>query len=83
METEVKKRIVEFSEIQRQGFFPCPRCGHYRMYADPIRNALSRQADIQVCDNCGADEALRDFAGIVLPITEWAIAKNASQFIRK
>lgn len=74
-------KIAEFAKVQREGFFPCPRCGHYRMDSDPIRNALSRSAQVQVCDECGTDEALRDFAGIALPLKDWAIAISPELFV--
>lgn len=35
----------------------CPRCGGY--YNDPP--ALSRYYDIEICTNCGMDEAVRCF----------------------
>ena len=74
--------ITEFARVQREGFFPCPRCGRHTMDSDPIRNALSRRASVQVCDECGTDEAIRDFAGCALPLSEWAIAKNPGCFLR-
>lgn len=77
-----KKLITKFAEVQSAGYFPCPRCGKYCMSDDPIRNALSRHATIQVCDACGTDEAIRDFTREVLPISEWAIYKNPGVYIR-
>ena len=50
---------------------PCPRCGQARMSSKVSRNALSRYADLQICNTCGIDEAVRDFAENVLPITSW------------
>ena len=52
------------------------------MDSDPIRNALSRHATVLICDRCGTDEAMRDFAGKVMPLTEWAIAKNPEAFLK-
>ena len=74
--------VAKFSEVQRKGIFPCPRCGQFRMSSDPIRNALSRHAAIQVCDACGTDEAIRDFSGDALPPYEWSIYKNPYHYIR-
>lgn len=73
--------IQRFSAVQREGFFPCPRCGHYVMASDPIKNALSRHADIQICDACGTDEAIRDFTHMVFPLTSWAIAEHPEVFV--
>lgn len=80
-----KQMIEQFSDIQREGHFPCPRCGHYRMDADPIRNALSRRADVQVCDQCGVEEALEDLSGARMPLTMWNIAlePGAYRMVRK
>lgn len=80
---ELVKIIERFAEIQREGFFPCPRCGRYRMdRTDPIRNALSRHAEIQVCDPCGTEEAILDFTGSPMPLKDWAIARSPETFIR-
>lgn len=37
----------------------CPRCGEY--YND--YPALSRYYDVEICTNCGVDEAVRSFLG--------------------
>ena len=42
------------------------------MKANVHTNALSRQADIMVCDACGMEEALRAFSHSALPLSEWA-----------
>ena len=66
--------LDEFKKAQRAGATRmCPRCGHFRMDEQPARNALSRAADIQICDVCGMDEAIRAYTGQELPIREWAI----------
>lgn len=60
----------------------CPRCGNEM---DGIRrHALSRRADIIICDECGVKESIEDAvaAGVMkgeapLPIEEWAVAKGA------
>lgn len=39
-------------------------------------NALSRQlAGVYVCDDCGMDEALREFARYPMPLEEWSAAR--------
>ncbi len=77
---EAKSLIERFAKKQRDGFFPCPRCGFRRMDADPIRNALSRRADVQICDRCGIDEAMEDFLGSPRPLTSWAIAEDPGAY---
>ncbi|HWP51661.1 MAG TPA: hypothetical protein VN626_08190 [Clostridia bacterium] len=42
----------------------------------PVRNALSRHANVYVCDECGMDEAMREYAGNPLPLEEWYVSKN-------
>jgi hypothetical protein len=55
---------------------PCPRCGHIRMSPKVSRNALSRSAEIHVCDICGVDEAVRVYSGCVLPLSDWWIYRE-------
>ena len=57
---------------------PCPRCGHTRMSPKITRNALSRHADIQICDTCGTDEAICIATDIVMPLSSWWITKAVS-----
>lgn len=79
-ENEAKSLIERFSEKQRGGHFPCPRCGEWRMDSDPIRNALSRRASVQVCDPCGMAEALEDFFGERVDLVDWAIALKPDSY---
>lgn len=54
--------------------YPCPRCGHYRMDKNPVRNALSRRANVYICSECGREEALLDMAGKEpLPLNQWGM----------
>jgi predicted RNA-binding Zn-ribbon protein involved in translation (DUF1610 family) len=54
--------------------FPCPRCGHDSMDKNPVRNALSRRADVYICNECGREEATLDMLGKEpLPLNEWAM----------
>jgi len=73
--TAEERMILEaFAKSQKPGGSRmCPRCGRYDMDEDPARNALSRAFDIQICDTCGTDEALRAMSGNELPIRDWAI----------
>ena len=65
------------SEVRTDNPLPCPRCGNSRMSSKISRNALSRHADIQICDICGIDEAARVFSGSVLPISSWWAVREA------
>ncbi len=52
------------SALQKAGKrMPCPRCGQNQMNPKVTINALSRYADVYICDTCGLDEAMRDFVG--------------------
>lgn len=77
MTVEKAKALVEcLMPLQQQKqHFPCPRCGYDTMDPqNPVRNALSRYAHVYICDECGMDEAMRDYTGVEpLPLNEWAI----------
>lgn len=75
-EENAKAAIERFGTVQRKVHFTCPRCGEDSMDEDPVRNALSRHAKCYVCDACGTDEAMRDFVGVPMPLSEWSIIKN-------
>ena len=53
----------------------CLRCGS-PLAAHLMVNALSRYADVQICEACGMDEALRDAAHTPLPLAEWDAVKS-------
>lgn len=78
---EAKKLIESLMKLQEDNtsnyVFPCPRCGHDRMDKIATRNALSRRADVYICDSCGTEEALLDAAGKdPLPLNEWSMVKG-------
>ena len=51
---------------------PCPRCGRDTMKERVHTNALSRHANIYICDACGTEEAMLKFMHNPLPMCEWA-----------
>lgn len=53
----------------------CLRCGQSLNHRLMV-NALSRYADVHICEACGMDEALRDANHCPLPLEEWAAVKN-------
>ena len=64
----------------------CPRCGLSTMKPSIHTNALSRHADIYVCDGCGMEEAVLAFTNAPLPIHCWAALqpkRPASDFIAR
>lgn len=75
---EAKKLIESFGKLQEKNSskysYPCPRCGNDSMNEKLTRNALSRRADIYICDACGMEEALMDAAGKEpLPFNKWGL----------
>lgn len=57
--------------------FPCPRCGYGRMATNPVKNALSRRANVYICSVCGMEEAMMDMAKKPpLPFAEWGMVKG-------
>ena len=58
---EANTIISNWSVAQKAGaLMPCPRCGKVAMKSNLYENALSRRADIYICDKCGMEEALED-----------------------
>ena len=74
MTNEDRKRVLAaLKEKQIAGDLrACPRCGQETMKPAVHTNALSRHADVYICDNCGTQEALLDFMNSPLPLGMWA-----------
>ena len=54
----IDKKLAALKAAQENGTYTlCPRCGRPAMKPNLYTNALSRAADIMVCDDCGVDEA--------------------------
>ena len=53
----------------------CLRCDS-PMHIRLAENATSRHCNTMICSKCGTDEAMRDYAGDVLPLTEWYAVKQ-------
>ena len=68
-----KEEIEKMLKKQQDGNKACPRCGRTSMKPTLHTNALSRQANVYVCDTCGLEEALDNMFGINKPFEEWAI----------
>ncbi|MBP3802551.1 MAG: DUF4314 domain-containing protein [Oribacterium sp.] len=74
-EAEAKITLDWYGKHQPEEDCRCPRCGDM-MFGPKARHAISRWADITVCDQCGSIEALEK-AGLTktLPMMEWAAVK--------
>lgn len=74
---KLKQVIEQLKPIQMDGkTHPCPRCGRGSV---STRTALSRSADVLVCDQCGTDEALRAMVGNPLPLSAWNYSKALAE----
>jgi len=69
---EIKNALSEFKQMQFDGDLNfCPRCGENRMRSVATHNCLSRQADVFICEACGAEEAIYAMKGCPLPLDYW------------
>ena len=56
--SRIDTRMADLKAKQEAGTYTlCPRCGRNTMKTPLHTNALSRLADIMVCEDCGMDEA--------------------------
>lgn len=61
--------------------FQCPRCEvrHFTPYGSGTATteapppALSRVADVYICNWCGTHEAFQDMAGTPTPLSNWPV----------
>lgn len=72
-----KDLLEQIWQMDRERFVPeaeappaCLRCGS-PLSRRLVVNALSRHADVYICQECGSDEALRDAIGEPLPLRDW------------
>ena len=73
MTEKMNTRLGDLKARQQKGeHMTCPRCGADTM-KDPVHtNALSRIADIYICDSCGSAEAMLAFMNQQYPLTSWS-----------
>ena len=76
-EDEAKATLEWYGKRQPEQDARCPRCGEV-MPGPTARHALSRRADIMICDQDGMREALED-AGITdrMPLLDWYAVRQA------
>ena len=78
MTDKIRKALDDLKARQDAGeHMHCPRCGRDTMKKNIHTNALSRHADIYICDDCGTEEALLKFMSNPLPVKEWACFRPA------
>lgn len=72
MTEKMKNCLADLKARQEAGeHMPCPRCGRDTMKPALHTNALSRIADIYICDACGSAEAMLAFMKQQYPLTGW------------
>ncbi len=80
MTDRIRKALDDLKARRDAGeHMPCPRCGQNNMKANIHTNALSRHADIYICDECRTEEALLKFMRNPLPLREWACFRPTLQ----
>ena len=78
MTDRIRRALGDLKARQSAGeHMLCPRCGRNTMKKKIHTNALSRDADIYICDACGTEEALLKLMSNPLPIHEWACFRPA------
>lgn len=68
------QRILDDLKARQQAgeYMACPRCGMDVMKTPVHTNALSRAADIYICDACGSTEAMLAYMHQSSPLSGWA-----------
>ena len=80
MTDRIRRALGDLKARQATGeYIPCPRCGRDTMKARIHTNALSRHADIYICDACGMEEAILKFMHNPLPMREWVCFRPTQQ----
>lgn len=72
-DAEIKVSLERYGE--REKLTVCPRCGAAPTPANQLQ-AVSRRVNIMICDQCGAEEALEEYAGNTRPLTEWFLVSK-------
>ena len=77
MRDEMDRKLLDLKARQNAGErMSCPRCGRNTLKAPLSHNALSRYADLYVCDECGMTEAMLDMMRNPLPLEQWDIFRD-------
>lgn len=83
MNEAIQQLIAAYSKKQQHIWGLCPRCGCDRMHKDIATNAMSRHADLMICDTCGTVEALGDHLGMPVELEKWALVEHPEKFFLK
>ena len=73
MTEKMSRRLDDLKARQQKGeHMRCPRCGADTMKNPVHTNALSRIADVYICDACGSAEAMLAYMNQQYPLTSWS-----------
>ena len=73
MSSNLKSRLLDLKARQDTGVHMlCPRCGKDSMKEELHTNALSRHANVFICDACGINEAMLDYMNAPMSLGRWA-----------
>ena len=73
MTEHMERRRLDLIARQQAGeYMACPRCGMDVMKTPVHTNALSRAADVYICDACGSTEAMLAYMHQSSPLSGWA-----------
>ena len=74
MTEKIQKRLLDLKAAQDADQpMRCPRCGADTMKHPMATNALSRVADLYICDSCGNAEGLLAFMRHSHPLHRWSV----------
>ena len=74
MTEKIRKRLLDLKAAQDANTpMNCPRCGADTMKLPIHTNALSRHADLYICDSCGNTEGLLAFMRHSHPLHRWSV----------
>ena len=74
---DMDRKLLDLkAKQQAEANTDCPRCGQNKLKSPLTHNALSRYADLYVCDECGLTEAGLAMMNNPLPIEQWAVFQD-------
>ena len=77
---EMDRILLDLKAKQDAGEqMPCPRCGRNILKTPLLHNALSRYADLYLCDECGMTEAMLAMMRNPLPLEQWSVFRDTGK----
>ena len=74
---DMERRLLHLkAKQQAESETVCPRCGQNKLKSPLTHNALSRYADLYVCDECGLTEVGLAMMNNPLSIEQWAVFQD-------